>query len=339
MDITREQSQNIRGLTILLAVVHNYVFRPMGINCNEFIFSQDYIDHFLAHVFSPQAPWYIVSFAVWPLVACFFFLSGYGLTKKYGEGELHVWRYIKVHLLKLWVLLIPVFAVYVLIYYGVFGHRWNIPSILAQLTFTVNPLCYGDNVFVIEPGIYWFLGVIFQLYLLFLFFRRLKTSWLWVLSGTFIVIHYLVLYLTDNDVLMWCRINAIGWGAPFLLGMIAARTPLRLSKRQNITICLLSAVMMCLCVTNKFLAPLSEISAIVLAVSMSRIFSFKVLAWAGGISASIYMVHPLLKMVFLELNPSSIPLSLACYFVLSIVLSWLYSLLMQAILPNKPNGR
>ena len=339
MDITREQSLNIRGLTILLAVIHNYVFRPMGINCNEFIFSQDHIDHFLAHVFSLQAPWYLVSFAVWPLVASFFFFSGFGLTKKYGEGKLDKWQYIKNHLFKLWALLIPVFTVYVLLFYGVFGHPWNIPSILAQLTFTVNPLCFGDNVFVIEPGIYWFLGVILQLYLLFLLFRRLKTSWLWVLLGIFIIIHYLVLYLTNNDVLMWCRINAIGWGAPFLLGMIAAKTPLNLSKRQNAIICLLSGAMMFICVTNKFLAPLSEISGVVFAVSLSRIISWKAFAWAGGISASIYMVHPLLKMVFYELGPGSIPLSLVFYFVLSIALSWLYSLLIKAILPNKPKSR
>lgn len=335
MDITKEQSLNIRGLTILLAVIHNYVFRLMGINCNEFLFSQDYIDHFLAHVFSLQFPWYMVSFAVWPLVACFFFLSGYGLTKKYGDGTLNKGKYIKSHLYKLWVLFIPVYVVYVVLFYGVFGHPWNLPSILAQLTLTVNPLCYGENIFVIEPGIYWFLGVIFQLYLLFLVFRRLKRSWLWVLMGAFIVIHYLVLYLTNNDVLMWCRINAIGWGAPFLLGMIAAKTPLNLSKRQNAIVCILSAAMMFLCVTNKCLVPLSEISGVILGVSLSRIVRLKVLAWLGGISASIYVVHPLLKMVFYEMEPNSIHLSMAVYFVLSIALSWLYSLLVKALSPNK----
>lgn len=339
MDITKEQSLNIRGLTILLAVIHNYVFRLMGINCNEFLFSQDHINHFLAHVWSFQFPWYMVSFAVWPLVACFFFLSGYGLTKKYGEEPLNKGLYIKKHLFKLWALFIPVFVVYVVLFYGVFGHPWNIPSIIAQLTLTINPLCYGENAFVIEPGIYWFLGVIFQLYLLFLVFRRLKRSWLWVLIGVFIVVHYLVLYLTNNDVLMWCRINFIGWGTPFLLGMIAAKTPLSLSKRQNAIVCLLSAAMMLLCVTNKFLVPLSEISGVVLGVSLSRIFRLKVLAWLGAISASIYVVHPLLKMVFYEIEPNSILLSMAVYFVLSIALSWLYSLLVKALSPNKPISR
>ena len=134
---------------------------------------------------------------------------------------------------------------------------------------------------------------------------------------------------------MWCRINAIGWGAPFLLGMIAAKTPLNLSKRQNAIVCILSAAMMFLCVTNKCLVPLSEISGVILGVSLSRIVRLKVLAWLGGISASIYVVHPLLKMVFYEMEPNSIHLSMAVYFVLSIALSWLYSLLVKALSPNK----
>lgn len=340
MDITREQDLNIRGFSILLLVVHNYVYRLMGINCNEFAYSKQVTDIFLSHVSSGQMPWYVASFAGWVVVSCFFFLSGYGLTRKYGEAaQLPLYCYIKRHVSKLWKLLLPVFAVYIALFYGAFGHNWNIPSIIAQVTFTINPLCYGDNSFVIEPGIYWFLGAILQFYLFFPVIRRLDKNWLWLLLAAGIAIRYLAIYGMSNDVQEWIRLNALGWVTPFIAGMIAARTPLNLTRRTSVVLCILSAVLLWLCMTHQCLMPLSEICCITCCVTLSRIVTLKPLAWIGGISSSIFMIHPLLRMIFYELGPHSVLLSLACYTVLSIAVGWLYSLLMKAILPEKPKGR
>ena len=45
-------------------------------------------------------------------MALFIFLSGYGLTVKYGTRELRCGPYIKSHLVKLWRLLVPVYIIY-----------------------------------------------------------------------------------------------------------------------------------------------------------------------------------------------------------------------------------
>ena len=54
-DMSKEQSSFIKGLGILLIMVHNFVDILLNIASNEMSFSQKATDAFLAHVFTADS--------------------------------------------------------------------------------------------------------------------------------------------------------------------------------------------------------------------------------------------------------------------------------------------
>ena len=349
MNLTKEQSQNIKGLGILVIMIHNFVSHMMVISCNETSYSQDVTDAFVNNVFSSSSLWYIFSFAGWIGVPLFFFLSGYGLSKKYGQANLDTWKYIKSHAIKLWQLIIPVYLLYILVYHFCFGRPLLIKNFIGVVTFTAN--LQGDAI--INPLVYWFFGVIFQFYLLYLLFRKLNVKQLWVLFFAFMVVNYLILYFIPDRLAIntnlsimghsiqfdmgsiWARSNFIGWGMPFVLGMIAARTDFSLPKKWSIAVSIVSLVMVLVCLSVKALSPLGELVAILCAVTLVQWCTFRSIAWVGLISASIYVVHPFVRMVlYLTVcrphgeTPHPLAVTMA-FVIITLALSWLHHKLLK----------
>ena len=349
MNLTREQSQSIKGLGTLVIMIHNFVSHLMVIDCNETFYNQKVTNAFLENVFTSSSLWYIFSFAGWIGVPLFFFLSGYGLSKKYGQGKIKTWPYVKSHAIKLWQLIIPVYLLYILVYHFCFGRPLLIKNFIGIVTFTAN--LQGDAI--INPLVYWFFGVIFQFYLLYLLFRKLNTRQLWVLFFLFMVVNYLVLYLLPDRLTImsnynilgcqlqfttgsvWFRNNFIGWGMPFVLGMIASRTDFNIPKKWSIAVSLISFVLMFVCLSVKALSPLAEIAAIVCAVSLVQWVSFKAIAWVGLISASIYVIHPFIRLIFYltvcrphGATPHPLAVTMV-YIVITLVVSWLHHLALK----------
>ena len=321
MQISREQGHCIKGIAILLIMIHNFVDILLDIGSNEMAYSPEATEAFLGNLFTADSLWYIISYAGWIGVPLFFFMSGYGLSRKYDVRDtLAVGPYIKRHMVKLWKLLVPVFLVYTLIY------RTNIQSVLAQLTFTINFLSYGKNGFYIDPGVYWFFGAILQFYALFALFRKLNTRWLWLLCAGFVLLHYYTLYNVDGDAMKWVRHNFTGWGAPFLLGMIAAREHVAISKRMNVGACVASFFLLCASLVIKPLAPFTELSTIVLIVTISSLVSPKWLRFIGVISPSIFVLHPLIRMLIYSVyfKPEQVLVLTIIYTLVVIVSSWIH---------------
>lgn len=324
--MSKEQSSFIKGLGILLIMIHNFVDILLGISCNEMYYSSKATDAFLANLFTAESIWYVFSFAGWVGVAIFFFVSGYGLTKKYSNtSNIKNGTYIKSHIIKLWKLMVPIFIVYFAIYHT------NLQSALAQISFTINFLSYRRNSFFIDPGVYWFFGAILQFYLLFLILRKLNTRWLWVLFVVFLAIQYCIVYAVGKDLSNWMRHNFIGWGAPFLLGMIAARSQLNISKKLNTALCIASFLGYCVCLITKCLAPFTEIFTIVLFVSLSRIVAIKWICFVGVISPSIFALHPLIRQLFYSIFDSApnYPYTMTIAFVITTILfSWAHHVIL-----------
>jgi len=321
MEISKEQGRCIKGIAILLIMVHNFVDILLGIGGNEINYSPKSTQDFLDHVFTADALWYILSFAGWIGVPLFFFLSGYGLTKKYGDSTpLKPAAYLKSHVIKLWKLLLPIYLVYFAIY------TTNVKSAIAQATFTIN-LLYGRNGFHIDPGVYWFFGAILQFYLLFIVFRKLSTRRLWTLAAAFVAGHYLILYTVDANTMTWMRLNFTGWGATFVLGMIAARSRLAISRERNIALCAASFIALCVCLVTKCLTPFTEVCTIIFLVTLTSRFSARWLCFVGIISPSIFALHPLIRMLFYSIfsfapdYPYTMTIAFA---VTTLVLSWVH---------------
>ena len=327
MDLSRKQTTCMKGLAILIIMIHNFVEPFFDIPRNEMIYLMETRDNFLSNVFTSSSIWYILSYAGWIGVPVFFFLSGYGLTKKYNQkNRLNTFLYIKNHIFKLLKLLLPIYLLYLAVNNFCFGNLGGLRSILAHMTFTINILSYGDSGFYMEPVVYWFFGAILQFYILFLFIRKLNTKWLWVLWVTFLIIHYLVLFLVDNDTMEWVRHNFLGWGTSFVLGMIAAKSHFSISGRMKFLVSIASFIILCVSLITKQLAPFVEISTIVLAICIADFIQAKWIYFIGVISASIFVVHPFIRMIILNAFPDSKnPLVMTIiYAIIVVLLSWLH---------------
>lgn len=332
MELTREQCRNIKGCAILMIMIHNFVDHPLHIDCNEMFYSQGATDAFLANLFTESSIWYIFSFAGWIGVALFMFLSGYGLCRKYDNHPVNTGSYIWSHAVKLWKLLIPVYLTYVAVSSLLFNEDYWLRSIIAQITLTINPLDYGNSGFVINPGVYWFFGAIMQFYLLFLILRKLSVKSLWVLTCIFIGIHYIVLFvIAHNEFMTWTRHNFIGWAVPFLLGMIAARTRLAPSKRVLVIVGIVSFIFLSISMISKALSPFTEVFTILLFASIFQLFSWRAFSFLGTISASIFVIHPFVRIIFYNVTDvAGHTLALtSAYFVITVIVSFLHNRLLN----------
>lgn len=328
MELSKEQSNYIKGFGILLIMIHNFVDKIQDIHCNEMVFSMEYRDIFLSNVFSSSSIWYILSYAGWIGVPLFLFLSGYGLTKKYNsqKNTLNTITYLKSHVLKLLKLLLPIYLLYITIYHFYFHNMYGIRSILAHMTFTINLLSYGNNGFYLEPGVYWFFGAILQFYILFLFIRKLNIKWLCVIGIVFLFIHYFALYFADNETMEWIRQNFFGWGTSFVAGIIAAKTHITIPDRWKLLVGLISFIILCISLVTKFLAPLVEISTIILTICLLNVLRAKWIYILGVISASVFVLHPFFRMIFLNVFPDSdYPILLTITYAITVIIfSWLH---------------
>lgn len=340
MNLTKEQSLNLKGYAITLIMIHNYVDHVLSSYCNEMGYHQAYTDAFMSRLWPVPSVWHCFAFAGWIGVAVFLMLSGYGLTRKYGQQPIDRRLYVRRHATKLWLLLIPVYLLFVLIYHFGYGEPHNLLSVIAQCSFTINLFSYGDNGLIMEPGVYWFFGVILQLYLLFLALRRVRTAHLWMLLAAFIGFQYFTLYCTNDDFMWWARQNFMGWGAPFVLGMIMARTPQAdgIGKRWLLLGLPLLLAGLLLCLTVKWLTPLTEVVTALAGICVVRLFTLRVIAWLGVLSPSIFVIHPLVRMVcYHSFVGSSLPfaMTVAIYFVIAVSLSMAHRYLLNRVTAAK----
>ena len=334
MNLTKEQCLNIKGLAIFIIMVHNFVDHLLGINCNEMYYTQYVTDAFLANLFTKSSLWYIFSFAGWTVVATFFFLSGYGLSKKYGNQKIGYAAFAKQHVIKLWKLLVPIYLLYVLVSCLIFHTDFSPQSSIAHLTFTINLFKFDNSGFIIDPGVYWFFGAILQFYLIFPIIKNLSTRWLWAILVAFILIYYFNLFVISNDDFSeWTRHNFIGWTVPFVLGMIAARTRISLTKGQCLILFPISLFVLFLCLTHKTLAPFTEVWAIVSFISLVHLFTLRAISYLGIISASVFVIHPFVRMIFynsFDAEGKVLVLTIA-YLIITIILAYLHNKLLKRL--------
>lgn len=324
MTLTREQCLNIKGIGMILIMIHNFVDHIQSVECNEMYYSQAATDFFLEHIFSSSSIWYFFAFAGWIGVSLFFFMSGYSLSKKYGKQKIEYLPYIKRHAVKLWKLLLPVYFLYVLVSHFCFGQEYQIKGIIAVASLNGN--FFADSFF--EPGVYWFFGAIFQFYILFLFIRHFETRWLVNILLLFVLMYYYVLYFDNEYTSFYFRYTFRGWIVPFIMGMIYARNDLSLSKKQYSVLFLISSVALAFCLVAKPLAPFVDVMIIVSVISLVQLKSYRFISFIGLISASIFVIHPFVRMIFLnticsnESYGSALGMETLLYFIITILLSW-----------------
>ena len=282
-----ENTVTIRGIAILSIMFYNFIRHLIGIDGNEDYWSDVNVMTLLSGLKTYMSPLFAVSYWGWYGVPLFIFLSGYGLTKKYDKGDFNVMKYAYSHIKKIFLLMIPAFALYVILV-DCFGNiKYPISLIIKQCTFTVNFLSLN-----IEPGIYWFFGLIIQLYLIFIVLRKLNSKWLWIILISFLIFDYSVLYLFTSCDMTYVRHNSIGWMPSFIFGIIYAKKQYNLLSPQQ---ALITIPLFFVSSLIKLLYPLSPLFCIISVLSIVKFLKFKWLYYVGTISSAIFAMHAVVR--------------------------------------------
>ena len=344
--LTRNECSAMRGIAILAIMLHNYChFIGKIVKENEYRFYDFNNTRLLQVLDNPDEllPVHLFSYFGHYGVPVFLFLSGFGLVRKYESAQASpkALPFLRYHYLKLLKMLIVGFVFFLIVDMltpGRFAFHWY--NVLAQLLMYINVL--PDPNKIIWPGIYWFFGLMMELYIVYrLLLYRQKNFYVVLL----IVVCWLLQMFCDPDgeTLNRLRYNCIGGMLPFGLGILLARVSSEESggflggkwefprrKLQGavlwgIVFLLASALvfMMCFNFQTWLWIPVFIILGIIALVKLMPESVLKVFVWFGGISAAIFVTHPIVRKIFITVaRQQDIYDGLMLYVVVTIALSW-----------------
>ena len=136
--------------------------------------------------------------------------------------------------------------------------------------------------------------------------------------------------IRSTDLLEYFRFNFIGSVLPFALGIIAARRNFFPTGSMAAVIFILFIV----CCFNQYLWLLTFGLVTIAVLPLVRILHsnnklYVALKWLGGISAFLFVTHPIVRSCMLGINQDFPCLSILGYILLSILFAWEYKRLLR----------
>ena len=349
--LTRRECDAMRGLAIIGIMLHNYChFIGRIVKENEYQFLSINNDRLWQVLTSPDEllPVHLLSYFGHYGVPVFLFLSGYGLVRKYEHGEgAAALPFLRYHYLKLLRMLIVGFSLF-LVVDAVTPGRWAFhwENVVAQLLMYINVLPDPDHT--IWPGIYWFFGLMMQLYIVYrLQLYRRSSLWVGLLAGLCWLLQ--ATCDPDGDTLNRLRYNCIGGLLPFGLGIVTGRAAMReaphwlradwLTAMGQRWILLLTAVLsagLTVAMSFSFQAwlwiPVVIITGCAALVKALPDAALRPIVWTGGISAAMFVAHPIARKLFITVAwKQDIYDGLMLYVVATIALSWAAARMIEQI--------
>ena len=348
--LTRAECAALRGLAIIGICLHNYChwLGPV-VKENEYTFSQHNVDWLTAVMASPDGllPAHLVSFFGHYGVPVFLFLSAYGLELKYGRSlYAPAFRFVAYHWKKLFSMMIVGFVSFTIVDAMTPG-RWHytLTQVVAQLAMVNNLLPDPDHN--IWPGPFWFFGLMLQLYVV---YRLLlyKRHWAWTAGAMVVCLGVQLAFAPESEALNWYRYNFMGGMLPFGLGLLYARYGNRIILTNLNTLSLLVSVVFCGFMVMWMSASYLLWSVVPLVVCILCVYVVKLLSqaarrpvgawlmerlvWMGEISAALFVIHPVLRKVFIPISRhGDIYTGLLLYAIAAIGAAWLIRLVMTKI--------
>ena len=365
--LSRSECNVLRGIAIIGIFLHNYChwLGPI-VKENEYQYFQHNVDWLHQVMVNPDLnlPFHLISFFGHYGVPVFLFLSAYGLVLKY-EAKPHLetstqmfsitgkklpnigdaLRFIRYHYLKLFKMMIVGFVAFTMLDYITPGpHHYEVLDIIAQLGMFNNVLPEPDHI--IWPGPFWFFGLMLQLYIVYRLFLY-RRHW-GITVGMMVVCIAIQLCLDpEGEPMNRYRYNFMGGMLPFGLGLLYARYGEKILMTFHHNVANLCGVIFCCTLIYSlsgnvlgwtFVPALICLLGILLVKTLVG-FSwlngvFKSLEWMGGISAALFVCHPITRKIFIPISRhGDMYAGLLLYIVSSICLAWLFSQLMKKI-PN-----
>ena len=334
---------SMKGVAIIFIILHNLIHLICPIKENEFNFNVEHSNSFISHLLSAHNDLWIdvFSFLGWYGVPVFLFISGYGLVQKYEHNKTHkdlgFMQFTKKHFLKLFFLMIIPYAIYLMLH-------WNDINIIAAVAQSL----MISNLYsaFVHPGIYWYFGLMLQLYIvyyLFIFNKPLKNIVI-LIALQFVIIAFCY-YVLDNSKITHAYPsieyaissynllhNCIGWFLPFCMGVIYARYNFNMVfKHQLLNLLFFAGSSFLLILSNlNFISWLiSPILAISAAISLNALIkplknTTKIFVYIGGISAFLFATHPLVRTMYFNVTTSLSISSVLLYALICILVATCY---------------
>ena len=341
--LTRTECAAMRGIAILAIMLHNYChFNSKIVQENEYQFMSFNNDRLWQVLSNPTEllPVHLLSYFGHYGVPVFLFLSGFGLVRKYESEPMETdpVSFVRYHYLKLLRMLIVGFSIFLVVDAvtpGRFAFHWD--NVIAQLLMFINVLPEPGKI--IWPGIYWFFGLMMELYIVYrlLLYRR---SNLYVIA--LIVICWLLQTFCDPDgeTMNRLRYNFIGGMLPFGLGLMVGRVRLgaHSSAITRILECaygrtgvwiitaLLSTIIIFVMSFNFHSWLWIPVFIIIGTIALVKVMPeavLKLFIWFGGISAAMFVAHPIARKLFITVAwKQDIYDGLILYVIVTVALSW-----------------
>ena len=351
--LTRNECTAMRGIAILAIVLHNYChFISKIVQENEYQFFVSHNEQLWQVISHPDEllPIHLFSFFGHYGVPVFLFLSGYGLVRKYetSDDSCPPVRFVRYSYLKLLRMLFVGFSLFIcvdMVTPGRFQFHWD--NVIAQLLMYINVLPEPEKT--IWPGIYWFFGLMMELYIVYRLLLYRRSSWIVV---ALIVGCWLLQAFCDpeGETLNRLRYNCIGGMLPFGLGIIAARvrtlrtgstfpTDSEYAPYGPILWLLVFVISVALVFAMSFnfhtwllWIPVFIILGTIALVKAMPKWMLSIITWFGSISAAMFVAHPIARKLFITVAwKQDIYDGLMLYIIAVIALSWAVKLLIDRI--------
>lgn len=351
--LTRNECTAMRGIAILAIVLHNYChFISKIVQENEYQFFVSHNEQLWQVISHPDEllPIHLLSFFGHYGVPVFLFLSGYGLVRKYetSDDSCPPVRFVRYSYLKLLRMLIVGFSLFIcvdMVTPGRFQFHWD--NVIAQLLMYINVLPEPEKT--IWPGIYWFFGLMMELYIVYRLLLYRRSSWIVV---ALIVVCWLLQAFCDpeGETLNRLRYNCIGGLLPFGLGIIAARVRTLRTGSTTPTdsayapygpilwlLVFILSVALVFAMSFNFHTWLLWIPVFIILGTIALVkampkWMLSIVTWFGSISAAMFVAHPIARKLFITVAwKQDVYDGLMLYIIAVIAISWAVKQLIDRI--------
>ena len=236
--------------------------------------------------------------------------------------------FIRYNYLKLLRMLIVGFVLFIIVDImtpGRFQYHWY--NVIAQLMMYINVLPTPDKI--IWPGIYWFFGLMLELYIVYRLLLYRQKNWVVI---TLVAVCWLLQVFCDpeGETLNRIRYNFIGGMLPFGAGILVGRSIDRFHCSMSRWLWAMVAVVvaalifvMCFHYQSWLWIPILIIVGTIAIVKAMPLTVMSLMVWFGSISAAMFVAHPIARKLLINMAwRQDIYDGLMLYVVATIALSW-----------------
>ena len=299
----------IKGIAIIMIVLHNYVHSISGIGENEMNFNSSILPDLINNIKNNPSVLltglfsYLGHFGV----QLFIFVSGYGLTKKYmADEDINFKKYILTRIVKVYSLLI--FGLLILFFGTILIESKEqiifFPKDALRTLLMLNNFSYDKLYSFVGP--WWFFGLIIQLYFIFTLMlkiiKRFKSKGFYLLLFISFLSIYLLFPFTESLGFPLFA-NLPGHLPEFILGIAAAMFIFRINYKWFIC----GVFVFILANMSKYFFPLSFLSITIVLLFITTYilnlpkenYLIKAFRFIGEISMFIFVINGPLRKVTL----------------------------------------